>query len=83
MSKFQRHDLVTHVKSGEDYMVVLGPHDGVTLESTGEPAYMYQRFFWRVEGKELWVRSAKEMEDGRFEFKFKSSHGACGRTPDA
>lgn len=82
MDKFQRHDSVTHRKTGKVYMILLGPSDGVTLEANGEPAYMYQRF-WSVEDKRLWVRSAAEMEDGRFEFKHRSTHGACGRTPDA
>jgi hypothetical protein len=61
-------------------MIILGPKDGVTLESTGEPAYVYQRFFTNEDSK-LWVRSAKEMEDGRFEFKHSSTHGAEGRMP--
>lgn len=82
MDKFQRHDSVTHLKTGAVYMIVLGPRDGVTLEATCEPAYLYQRF-WTSEDKRLWVRSAAEMEDGRFEFKHRSTHGACGRTPDA
>jgi hypothetical protein len=80
--KFKRHDLVTHRKTENVYMVVLGPQDGVALEATGEPAYVYQRFF-KVEDPRLWVRSATEMEDGRFEFKQNSTHGACGRIPDA
>ena len=82
MDKFQRHDSVTHTKTGGVYMIVLGPQDGVTLESTAEPAYVYQRFY-TVDDKRLWVRGAAEMEDGRFEFKHRSTHGAFGRLPEA
>lgn len=78
--RFQRHDSVTHLKSGIVYMIVLGPCNGITIEATGEPAYLYQRF-WTVDDARLWVRSAAKMEDGRFEFRHRSTHGACGRVP--
>lgn len=59
---FRRHDSVIHTGSGWVYMIFLGPCDGVLLESTGEPAYLYQRFY-TSDSKSLWVRSAAEMED--------------------
>jgi hypothetical protein len=33
MDKFKRHDTVKHVKTKNLYMIILGPKDGVTLES--------------------------------------------------
>lgn len=80
MDKFLRHDSVTHVKTGTVYMIVLGPCNGLTIESTGEPAYMYQKFWERLD-RRLWIRPATSMEDGRFEFTHRSTHGAEGRAP--
>ena len=70
--KFQRHDSVIHVKTGHVYMILLSPCSGLRLEASGEPAYLYQRF-GECEDRSLWVRSAIEMEDGRFEFKHRST----------
>lgn len=59
---FSVGDVVRHVRSGFDYVVVGAPPD-LRLDKTGEPAYVYRGFggFTR-----RWVCSAAEMEDGRF-----------------
>ena len=81
MDKFNRHDSVIHTKSGIVYMIVLGPCNGIRIHGTVASAYLYQRF-WAVDDSFLWVMASAKMEDGRFEFKHRSTHGACGRTPD-
>ncbi|MDT0618443.1 hypothetical protein RM531_08135 [Salinisphaera sp. P385] len=52
--------VVVHRK-GMRYQIIGGP-DVYRLEATGEPAYLYRA----VEGGEIWVRCAADMEDGRF-----------------
>jgi hypothetical protein len=56
---FVQGDRVRHVKSGGVYLILQIP-DKLRIESTGEPAYLYA-------AQDLqWVRSQREMEDGRF-----------------
>lgn len=77
--EFKRHDIVRHVKTGELYVILCGPRDGLTHENTGEAGYIYQAMFFR---DVLWYRPAKQMEDGRFAFERSSTHGAEGRFPE-
>lgn len=51
-----------HHRNGGVYEIV-GLPTVYRLESTGEPAYAYRE----VDGTTVWVRSAREMEDGRYE----------------
>ena len=60
-SRFAQNDTVTHKKSGGVYIVEELPTN-CRIEATGEPAYAY-----RGTDGILWVRSALEFEDGRFE----------------
>ena len=65
-AKFNVGAMVRHLKSNTVYMIVLGPEEGVTLESTNEKAYLYRALHGDTQNT-LWVRSQEEMEDGRFE----------------
>lgn len=60
MTLFKKNDRVYHVKSGNTYTID-GTPDTHRLESNGDPCYTYC-------GSDsiVWVRSQKEMEDGRF-----------------
>lgn len=70
--------VLQHQKSGNMYGVLSSPSDGVRLESTGEPAYVYSpvkpdasgSFIWdwpeAQRGLPKYVRGQMEMEDGRF-----------------
>lgn len=58
--KFKRLSRVIHVESGGIYSIVFTP-DMCRLEATGAPAYAYIGT-----NNLIWVREAKEMEDGRF-----------------
>lgn len=72
------NDVIQHQKSGNVYGVLSGPSDGVRLESTGEPAYVYSPVKKDARGSYVWdwpaiqrglpkyVRGQSEMEDGRF-----------------
>jgi len=61
MSKFTHFEKVLHVKTGKEYHIRELP-SSLRLEATDEPAYSY------TDGNgTVWVRSQKEMEDGRFE----------------
>jgi hypothetical protein len=67
---FVQHQTLTHVKTQCVYHIVLTP-DNCRIEKTGEPAYAYRAYIKNTageisEGKEIWVRGQKEMEDGRF-----------------
>lgn len=57
---FKQGQLVLHVKSDGVYKILVLPDIG-RLETTGEPAYLYQGLDGRV-----WPRGQIEMEDGRF-----------------
>lgn len=57
--KFRLQAQVKHVKSGKVYRVI-GIPTRIRLEHNNEPAYMY------TDGNEIWVRSMREFEDGRF-----------------
>ena len=62
--KFVVGDLVEHLNSEHLYRII-GTPENYRLEADGNPAYAYQ-----LEGSRdpvvIWVRSAEEMEDGRF-----------------
>jgi len=62
--KFEIGSRLLHLNSRKEYFILVGP-DQAILEATDEPAYIYS------DGQEpadvIWVRSQKEMEDGRFE----------------
>ncbi len=58
---FKETDVVKHVKSNGDYMIL---NTDTVLEATGEPAYAYQK--WGEPDAPIYVRSKSEMEDGRF-----------------
>jgi len=78
--KFQRHDRIEHRhRNGDHYMVILTPEDGVKIEETGEPAYLYQRF-WEHEDPTLWVRSQVRVE-AWFKLVVRSLAGGAGRLP--
>lgn len=62
---FQRRDLIRHVKSGKEYRIVATPDGGLRMEKGNEPAYCYTDPC-EDSPEPLWVRSAREMEDGRF-----------------
>lgn len=64
---FRRHDVVRHVKTQGLYIILATPEYGITLERGAEPAYLYQSLLIS-ETERVWVRSAVEMEDGRFEY---------------
>lgn len=62
-SAFKVGSLMHHVKSQRHYVVLMTPADGLKLECTGAPAYLYAA---QTPGESLWVRSQEEFEDGRF-----------------
>lgn len=64
MSLFNRHDLVKHVASGGEYIVLLTPEDGMVWEKTLEPLYAYQST--KDCSGLIFNRAQSEMEDGRF-----------------
>jgi len=53
--------VILHVKSGNKYRVLEAPYT-IRIESTNEPAYLYQSLTDYIK----WVRSQTIMEDGRF-----------------
>jgi hypothetical protein len=59
---FMINDGIRHVKTGDIYYVI-GTPDTFRIESTNEPAYVYQK----TRLSAAWVRSQSEMEDGRFQ----------------
>lgn len=65
-SKFKKGDVLKHGKTGMVYVILETPADGLRLEKTNEPAYCYQELAITDYALPRWVRSAKEMEDGRF-----------------
>lgn len=62
---FEAGERVKHVRTGGEYRITHGRGDSLFLEATGEPAYAYGGT-----GEDgvirYWVRSARQMEDGRF-----------------
>lgn len=65
--KFEVGTVVKHVKSGGLYLI-LGTPDQYRIESTNEPAYVYRSTHGDAYNNPIWIRSKKEMEDGRFTF---------------
>lgn len=67
---FRRKQVVRHLKTRGVYRIVHTP-EHCFIEATGEPAYAYQFLFLPGAPAErrgrIWVRSQREMEDGRFE----------------
>lgn len=61
--KFSNGDIVVH-ENGHQYCVLLTPANGVIVERTTRPAYLY--YAVNPLGHTLWVRPQDEMEDGRF-----------------
>lgn len=60
--------IVEHVKTRKRYKIAC---TGLTIEKTGELAYMYTRIGIQTleeQDYHLWVRPRSEMEDGRFVF---------------
>lgn len=62
-TKFNRHDIVRHVKTGNLYYIVATP-DTCRIEADNSEAYAYEEL--AGQDKKLWVRPKSEMEDGRF-----------------
>lgn len=61
MSKFHKHQVVRHVKTGKVYTIVATPGEAV-IEKGWEPCYLYgDRMNPYI------ARPQEEMEDGRFE----------------
>ena len=59
---FPKGTVLRHVRTQVDYYILLSPACGLLFEETCTPAYAYQKLV----GGTIWVRSAEEMEDGRF-----------------
>lgn len=66
MSQFGRNQTLLHVKSEKLVLVQITPDMGLKIEATAEPAYAYIDLADENTPPTLWVRSAAEMEDGRF-----------------
>lgn len=63
--KFSRGSVVTHLRTGDDYRIVLHPtEDKIRLENNGHPAYGYQALYGT--DRTIWFRSVFEFDDGRF-----------------
>jgi hypothetical protein len=62
---FAPGDRVKHVRTGGEYTITHGCSANLFIEATGEPAYVYG---CKLEDGTIrsWVRSARQMEDGRF-----------------
>jgi hypothetical protein len=59
---FHPGDIVEHVDTDAPYRIAMTPPHGLTIEKTGELAYVSRARHWQ----KYWVRSQTEMEDGRF-----------------
>ena len=64
-TKFDRGQIITHVKTGKQYAIVDPPVACCRLEYCNEPYYVY-RSYGEDTDHVLWVRRQSEMEDGRF-----------------
>jgi len=64
--KFLAGRLVRHIKTGNIYAVVFDPNSKLTIESTNQLSYAYVSV--NESEPAIWVRPAREMEDGRFEY---------------
>lgn len=63
--KFNKDDIVIHALTGRKYKILFTPKDCFVIENLNQFAYIYEEF----EKKQTvfrWIRSEKEMEDGRF-----------------
>lgn len=65
LDQFDMGDLVAHIRTGGQYVVLDTPSNMLVLERTGERAYMYRRCDTGADPRK-WVRCQSEMEDGRF-----------------
>lgn len=65
-------DVLVHQK-GAEYIVRGTPLEFI-IEASGEPAYAYEASDGRI-----WVRSQRQMEDGRFRLKTKADETAKGK----
>lgn len=65
MSEFNVFEKVIHVKTGNVYMIT-GTPDMLRIEADNEPAYSYKKQGSNGVNQTIWIRSQKEMEDGRF-----------------
>ena len=81
---FRNGEHVTHVKSGDVYVVVGTPSDGYMIEETLEHAYCYKKLKPKniAEMNRKWIRSQTKMEDGRFVSDgYEQRGGPCGEIP--
>lgn len=65
--RFHVGDVVVHVKTCQEYIILIDCSEG-RLEETNEPAYAYRQFGRNgfPNDTRVWFRSADKMEDGRF-----------------
>lgn len=70
--KFGPGDVVLHQKGGE-YTIRGTPLEFI-IEASGEPAYAYEASDGRI-----WVRSQRQMEDGRFTLKMRNHESEEGK----
>ncbi len=63
MSLFKKDQTICHKKTGNNYKICEVPEQFKRLEATNESFYEYQCTTTGL----VWVRSQREMEDGRFE----------------
>jgi hypothetical protein len=61
--KFERDQIVLHIKSGIEYKILEVPDNQKLLEGCSEPYYRYKSI--KIPGPS-WIRKQSEMEDGRF-----------------
>lgn len=62
LNKFNKHDMIKHIKSGEIYQIINPPF---RLGHSNESFYKYVDM--RVNEPIFWFKSRTEMEDGSFE----------------
>ena len=64
--RFKTGDVLRHLKTDRRYQVLLGP-DVCCIEADRAPAYAYRlEMDAAAADPTVWIRSALEMEDGRF-----------------
>lgn len=60
--KYRKGEVIVHYKGGV-YLVLLTPADGIVLEATGVPAYLYSKLTSDGIDSAKWVRRADEIEE--------------------